>query len=155
LVASATAIWTIVKYKDAKKKEKESEEKEFYLYTASNLVRESERMFGDAHGSEKKAYAMTRIQNEAMGSKVTWNPKLASMSIEQAVALRNDYKHMDVPMTEIIKKEIPKTEDVENAEKEMKKSIQNIVDVSGDQAKKIFKKVKQAEDDSVIGVVED
>ena len=136
--------------------EKEAEEKEFYLYTSSNLIREAERMFGEEHGAEKKQYAMTRIQNEAMASKVTWNPKLASMSIEQAVSLRNDYKNMDVPMSEIIKKEIPKTDDgVEKAEQDIKNSLDNVINVSGDQAKKIFKKIKKEEEDSVISVVED
>lgn len=150
-----TTIWTVVKYRDAKKKEKEAEEKEFYLFTASNLIREAERMFGDAHGEEKKLYTMTRLQNEAISSKVTWNPKLASMSVEQAVALRNDYKNMDIPMSEIIKKENTSKGLVEEAEKDIKKSIDDTISIAGTVTKKILNKTKaKPEEESVITVEE-
>jgi hypothetical protein len=152
-----TAGWTLFKYRDAKKKEKEAEEKQFYLYTASNLVREAERMFGDSHGEEKKLYSMTRLQNEAVASGVVWSPKLASLSIEQAVTLRNDYKNMDVSMSDIIKQETEITNEAKVIEEELRENISEIGDVAKNVAKSVVKKtgILQEAEDSVISVVED
>lgn len=106
--AIATVIVTLIKYNNAKTKEKNAEQKEFYLYTAYNTVIESERLFGEGNGAEKKKYALTKLQNEAISSGIVWDQKLASKCIEQAVALRNDYKNAgaDVNMEEVIKMEI-------------------------------------------------
>lgn len=129
LGAVGTVIFTVIKYKDAKRKEKDAETREFYMFTASNIVREAERMFGDGHGEDKKVYAMTRIQNEANASGIKWIPKLASTSVEQAVALRNDYKNMGIPISEIIKKQTDEDikearEQQEEAKLELKEAIQ-------------------------------
>lgn len=158
-----TAGWTLVKYKDAHKKELEAEKKQFYMYTASNIVREAERMFGDGRGEEKKQYAMTRLQNEAVSSSVEWNPKLASTSIEQAVALRNDYKNQDVSIADIIKKETDKEiEEAELAKEEAEAVIKtNLEDstatVSNTVKSIIIKKgnVKDTKDKAVTSIKED
>jgi hypothetical protein len=156
----ATAGRTWFKYRQAKKKEIEAEKRQFYLYTASNIVRESERLFGDGRGEEKKQYAMTRLQNEALASGIEWNPKMASISIEQAVTFSNDYKNMEIPISDLIKKETEVDQkEIQNLELEIEKDIDEITNVSKKIAKDIIVKVKpelaDEVDDSVIGVSED
>ena len=167
--ALATMIITIIKYREAKRKEKEAEKKEFYLYTAYNTVIEAERLFGEGNGAEKKKYALTKLQNEAISSGIKWDQKLASKCIEQTVALRNDYKHKvtDVELEEIIKMEIDnqitaaKAEAQaarEEADKSLIASLDNVVATT--EAVKNNLEVKEetdkkAEEDTVIGVIED
>lgn len=150
LGTAGTAVWTLIKYKDAKRKEIEAEQREFYMYIASNIVREAERMFGDSHGAEKKQYAMTRIQNEAIASGIPWIPKLASTSLEQAVALRNDYKNMNVPMSDIIKKETDALKEEalieqEEAVKELKETVKEGTEIIAGTTKKILIKKNKKE----------
>lgn len=128
--ALATVIVTIIKYNQAKKNEKEAVNKEFYLYTAYNTVIEAERLFGDGNGAEKKKYSLIKIQNEAMNSGIEWDPKLASKCIEQAVALRNDYKTKgeDFDIEEVIRLEVETEmaearEEVEAAKTDIAKGI--------------------------------
>lgn len=149
--ALSTAVVSLVKLRAAKKKEKVAEDKQFYLFTASNLVRESERLFGDSNGTEKKQYAMTRLQNEAISSKVAWDPKVASLSIEQAVSLRNDYKNMDVSMTDIIKKEVEEVEEeaaeeTKELEEETKEGFKSAIKIAAHKAKDIL--LKEASEDT-------
>ena len=152
-----TAGFTLLKYKDAKQKEADAEENQFYLYTASNLVRESERLFGEGKGNEKKIYAMTRLQNEAQSSGVAWNPKVASLSLEKAVTLRNDYKNMEVSMSDIIKKET----DIEEESQAIQENLQSDLGAIGKTASGITKNIllrtkkKKVSEESVIGVIED
>jgi len=130
LGALATVIVTIIKYRGAKTSADEAEKKEFYLYTAYNTVIEAERLFGDGNGAEKKKYALTKLQNEAISVGIKWDQKLASKCIEQAVALRNDYKNAgaDVNMEEVIKMEIENEiattkKEAEDAKKEVTEGI--------------------------------
>lgn len=140
----------IFKYRSAKKETKASTKKEFYLSTAYNIVIESEKLFGDGNGEEKKQYAMTRLQNEALSSGIEWDSTLASTYIEKSVALRNDYKTTgkEVNITEVIETEIAKDkENLETAKKEL-------VDTATDTAKTTITSAKEIKEE-VIKVVEE
>lgn len=140
----------IFKYRSAKKETKASTKKEFYLSTAYNLVIESEKLFGDGNGEEKKQYAMTRLQNEALSSNIEWDSALASTCIEKSVALRNDYKNTgkEVNITEVIEKEVATDkENLENAKKEL-------IETATETAKTTINSAKEIKEE-VIKVVEE
>lgn len=120
----STLISVLQKYKTAKENEKKAEKKEFYLSTAYNIVIEAERMFGDGNGSEKKQYALTKLQNEALSSDIVWDLSLASSCIEQAVALRNDYKGQNLNIKDVVKVEIDEAkENTKEVTDELKEAV--------------------------------
>lgn len=92
LGAITTLVLTFVKDKKERIAKEELRMESFYLNTAMNLVQCTETDFLLMTGVQKKAYVMTRLENEIIAAGIKVDKLRMSEAVEKSVALMNTYK---------------------------------------------------------------
>lgn len=125
-----------------RKIKKELEAENFYIVTASNLVRSAERL--NLSGPEKKDYVMTWLENEAINSGVPVDRAKMSSAIEEVILIMNDHRHLDEPVSNIIKNEMnTRTEKKYKEADEKYEYEQGLVEASEDIVNKVKDKMNR------------
>lgn len=101
---TTSLVLSIRKNKKDKVLFKEEKMINFYTNAAINLVMSAERL--ELTGPEKKNYVMVWLENEAIKANIEVNYHLMSLTIEKAIILMNDHRHLDRPIPELIEKTV-------------------------------------------------